>query len=875
MTIYRELRVTVILTVRPWPPSEPTQTFRLSGRAASRADGFVEGRVQAGGYGELLRSLSDFDGSYDVDVWRFELDDHDRAIRTLLRDPSTRNWKRWEVRAEAVSDVGQKAGAVPRVLTRARVNDVSLGEELAVTLEVRDLLGVDLDRQLPLWRWGDDWSDLAEFNEEAKDKVVPLIYGENSDHGATVDGLPTGTPAEKGLVGARFLGKKLIHEGYPGTPGTAPIYANPPGNLTITVHNSGGRATHTVRCGVTALTVYGETTLSNIVTVTNYPKMVFADSETPGDPEVDWEWDAPDNCDPGEIVGYRMYVIDESSTATPRYRVDMNYNPAGNASTTYTDDGDDPHDKRMYPPPPTKNTAQVAAGTPGTPGSGPLYWDVWGVCAGAVPWDVGYDFFASDIAQGNSGSAPSRVLFTEAERRASFVMPNDPEWPHDDPWVVRNGRRFSVFYGRGTVSTHAKEGIVGLALNLPGYAENADATGDVINQAFYIQQHLLSNWGGLDIDQTTYKDGAWLGLPLFADGVERLQSSRFQACQATSAARLGTALGYVWRFVIDEPMTLGELLALFTKNSTAPFRSSCHGQLGPVLIDETLDPASGALWRDRIEVKRWLRPIVDNRVCSRMNVVYDWDSEMRRFRDTLPPIEDRDLGDEYGGHVTYWDDPLELRLIGDKATAQDVSARTFRLFRRPRTVQPVVLGLMGLASDLGDVRRLTHYNGPGSAGDVETPGFLVSHRLAIDAEEVTAGLLDLTEIRESEQEALPMITTVEFGGSHVTAITATAWADVSGTLKPPLRAGDFYNWTLSVKFQRWTTGSGTVQLRLVDEGDNVVAVMPAPSSNTTEGGAETVSSVTLPATTQAVRLQGQVSAGTEAHGFATLIATRT
>jgi len=864
VSVYRQFRATVILSVQKWPAEEGTATYRFSARASAPAAGFIEGRVPRGGYGELLRNLSSIEGDYDVDVWRFDLIDTDRVIRGLLREPETRQYLRWEVRAELISEEGAIALATPRVLWRGKVSRVDLLDELHVRLETRDLLATDLDRELPLWKFGEDWADQQEFPVDAMNLVVPLLYGENSDHLAE---LPDGTIAEKGLVPVQYVGKYMIDPGGPGIPGTAPIYLDPPTNLTCTVFNPSGRATHSVRCGVTAVTNFGETTLSNIVTVSNYPKLTFADSEVVGTPiRVEWEWDAPSPA--GEVIGYRMYVLDESSTGTPRYRLDMNYNPAGNASTTYTDDGDDAHDKRMYPPPPTSNTAQVAEGEPGVPGTGPVYWDTYVVCAGAIGWD-GVEIYASNVL----GAPPERALMDPGVWGVDFIGPNEALWPHPDPWVVRNGRRYSVFYGRGPRSLHHINGTVSIALNASGYREFADATGEVIDQAFFAVQHLLMNWAGLDVDQTTYKnDDDWLGLPRFTDGVARLQSSRFTACQDLTIARLATTKGYLARFVINQPMTIRDVLRHAGLSFGCFWRNSHHGQLGPVMIDETMSPSAGALWRDRIEIKRWLQPIVDERICTRLPYVYDWDAELQDWREHPEPIVDRDLADELGGAVEYDNAPLELRLTGDEATAEDVANRLFRLLRRPRRVQPVVLSLMGLATDLGDVRRFTHYNGPGSLGDLETPAFVASHRVSLSNEEVTIGLFDLTELFEG-LGVLPMVTTIELGGSHISPVTSTSYVDVPGQLKPEVRAGDFYNWTTEIVIQRWTTG-GTVQVRVVDEDDTVIAEMPVASSNTTIGVEETLT-VTLPATRKAIRMQAKVSVDTvEGFALGTLRASR-
>ena len=758
MTVHRSAETWVNLTIRPWPvDGSPgnVSLYRFAMQAwadTGNYRGLAEGRIPIDGYGDITRAMSSLDGSYEVDTWSVTILDTDGLMRGLLAD-STLNGidqGRWEVHVEMTSHEGRLAEVEPRTLLRGIVTDATPDAGRLFVLQCKDILGghlrgFDLDALIPLWKLKDDFGDLADFPDAMSEQVAPLVYGEDSDHG-TVDA--SGVSAEKGLVPVYYVGKSLISAGLPGTPPTAPVYAHPPSGLTVTPVGTGPY--HTVRCGVTAVTTFGETTLSNIVTRNDdYPELDFGDRTIPHSSaprRADWSWTPPDNVDGEEVIGYRMYVIDDTLTGTPRYRLDMNFNPAGNALTTFSDDGDDSHFKAMYPGPPGINTAQVAPGTPGAPGSGPMFFDTFVIAAGALPWDH-VDFFGSDLAA--SGTA-KRVLLDASTansgiRNVQIIAPGDALWPNADNWLEVNGRRYTVFYTRGPVGQAHIDGQVAMALNICGYTEEPDGTGLLIDQVGFVAQHLLSQWCGLDPDALTYTNGAtWNDVPAFSNGDPKLRTQGFLDFQNDGIDRMGSTLGPIFRFVINQPITLREWLAQFTFSTNGFWVTNHHGQLFPIYLPHTtVSPGQGTIYRDRIEIKQWLTPTIDRQTITELTYIYDYDSELQDWRNEERTIKDTDLLNANGGRPKTRE-RLEMRLVGDPDTAATSAAYWLELLKKPRRFQPFETSYRGLEDDLGGPVTMTHYDGIGTNGEADTLGIVARHVIALNRDTVILTALDVS-----------------------------------------------------------------------------------------------------------------------------------
>ncbi len=403
----------------------------------------------------------------------------------------------------------------------------------------------------------------------------------------------------------------------------------------------------------------------------------------------------------------------------------------------------------MYPGPPGINTAQVAPGTPGAPGSGPMFFDTFVVAAGALPWDH-VDFYGSDLAA--SGTA-KRVLLDASTansgiRNVQIIAPGDTLWPNADNWLEVNGRRYTVFYTRGPVGQAHIDGQVAMSLNICGYTEEPDGTGLVIDQAGFVAQHLLTNWCGLDPDVLTYTNGAaWNTIPTFANGDPKLKTSGFAQFQDDGIERMSTTLGPIFRFVLNQPITLREWMSwFFFSTGGGLWATNHHGQLFPKYLPyTTVSPGEGTIYRDRIEINNWLTPTIDRQTITELTYIYDFDSELQDWRNQEVTIKDDDLENANGGRPKVRE-RIEMRLVGDSFTAAASAAYLLELLKKPRRFQPFETSFRGLEDDLGDPVTLTHFDGIGVNGETDTLGIVARHVIALSRDTVILTALDVSNL---------------------------------------------------------------------------------------------------------------------------------
>jgi hypothetical protein len=144
---------------------------------------------------EVRRALAGPNWDYEVGRWSARFADTDRWMRGLLVADPTRYWTLRELALYAVSNVGRKAGVVPRLMGWGLVDpDLRLTNALEVEIPVKDVIG-----SMP--GWGLSLTDLIpkrrirapEFpnaRPEVRDLGVPFWYGRLTDEGST-DPAPT------------------------------------------------------------------------------------------------------------------------------------------------------------------------------------------------------------------------------------------------------------------------------------------------------------------------------------------------------------------------------------------------------------------------------------------------------------------------------------------------------------------------------------------------------------------------------------------------------------------------------------------------------------------------------------------------------------
>src|SRR4029077_3329529 len=514
------------------------------------------------------------------------------------------------------------------------------------------------------------------------------------------------------------------------------VYLGQVTNLQVVMTGS-GPTIDGVAVGVSLMTLFGETP-PTVIVVNGYP------NPCTGSHFATWTWDLPTLYQ--DEIQYTVEYIGEHMTF-PKYFLDGGGGTPFTPATTYVDDGDDSHFKGYRHGPVTINTAQVALGTPGSPGSGPMYFDTFVVAAGALPWDH-VDFYGADLVNGTG----KRILLNASTantgiRNVQLIAPGDALWPNADNWLEVNGRRYTVFYTRGPVGQAHIDGQVAMALNICGYTEESDGTGLLIDQAGFIAQHLLTNWCGLDPDVLTYTNGVtWNTIPTFANGDPKLKTSGFAQFQMDGIARMSTTLGPVLRFVLTQPITLRDWMASFTWSTNGFWVTTHHGQLFPILLPhQIVSPGEGTIYRDRIEITQWVTPTIDRQTITELTYIFDFDSELQDWRNQDTTIKDADLETANGGRPKIRE-RLEMRLVGDPFTAATSAAYWLELLKRPRRFQPFETSFRGLEDDLGDPVTVTHFDGIGVTGETDTLGIVARHVIALSRDTVILTALDVSQL---------------------------------------------------------------------------------------------------------------------------------
>lgn len=713
MATRKQPAIRVTLHLEKYPSSLGTTTYRWGSRPFADAGAFTQGRVER--WGTIERGSSTPDGDYDIAHAEVELSDSDGLFRGLLADPSTRYVTGREAAIEVLSEDGRAAALDWRSLMRGRVSSIQVPPGRKARIKIADEVGshfsgFDLEKKLgiPISR-----REHPNASDKVVNRIYPIIIGEHSDYGVTD---ANGNPADKGLLPVIDVGDYLLDTDgniYDNQPLS---YLTAPANLAADVNGTPGTVEYVY--GVSAVSPYGETTIAT-VTVSTAPTTLT------GTDNVDLSWDAQ-----AAAVEYRVY-------RDGRLLARLNNNETYlDPETTYTDDGSDSPGGIA---PSATNTALVDQVL--DDGSSAFAWGRLILKIGAAA-EV-HHLYASDLAE---GTAPKRVRVAEYRYNSEFLIYGRPGWPHADPYIEINGIRMGVAYARGAALKHHRDGVVTIAWNGCGDDEDGDGFGDTIDEAFPALQHVL-NEHRLKSGGVGYKTGAFGPLETYSNGVEKLKSSAYAACQALTVTWIG-GRGYLCAMAITEPITLRDFLRRFCVTFACHMTSDHHGQVYPFLIDDTASTSTGRHYRARIEIMRVESQEIDHdAVETRVTFHYDWDADGQAFRVTDQVVEDA------AATEAYLETPRERSArqcyyTRDAATALDSNSRHLTRYK----VAPRYLGVQtdfrGLEDENGEQIRVTDHDGAGgTTGDVATPMLVMSHTVHPHApEHVVLRCLDLGRI---------------------------------------------------------------------------------------------------------------------------------
>ncbi len=700
------------------PASAGTNTYRWSNRPLADAGAFAQGRVLK--YGTVDRKLSTPDGDYDIATTDVEITDADGLIRGLLSEVATRYFTSREAALELLSEAGRAAGLQWRTIMRGRVTDIQASPGRKARIRISDEVGshfsgFDLEKELGVRITRREHPNAE---DDVVNRVYPIITGEHTDV-KVVD--ENGAPADKGLLPVIDVGNYLLDEDGDVHNDVPFAYLTAPTNLAGVVNGTPGTTTHVY--GVTAVSPYGETTLTTLE-VTTAPALKN------GTDNVALTWDAQ----PG-TVEFRVY---RDGKLLARLNNDETFT---DPETTYTDDGTN---TTSGVTPPATNSAQVdqVLGD----GSTVSGWARLILKIGAAA-EVQH-MYASDL-----GSPPKRVRVTEDLYGSEFMVYGRSGWPHANPYIEINGIRMGVAYARGPRLEHHRNNTITITWNGCGDDDVGDGSGETITEAFKALQHVLNEYVLKDAG-LGYLTGLFGPLELYSNGVAKLKTSAFAAMQALTVDWIG-GVGYLASIAITEPISLREFLRRFNVTFASHMASNHHGQMFPVLVDDTADPTAGRHYRDRIEVRTFESQDIDHdAVETKVTYHFQWDADAQEFRVADQVIEDADASQAY--FAPRERSVRQCYYTQHEATAKDSNARHLTRYKvAPRYVS-FKTNLLGLEDEVGSQIRLTHYDGAGGPeGDVATPMLVVGHRTDPNApESVTLTCLDLARILATPHESV-------------------------------------------------------------------------------------------------------------------------
>lgn len=372
-------------------------------------------------------------------------------------------------------------------------------------------------------------------------------------------------------------------------------------------------------------------------------------------------------------------------------------------------------------------------------------WDRYLVAGHAVK-DI-HAWFASDLE-----SPATRVKQEEATAGVDFLIPGHAGWPFETTYRdLTDSRgvvhRVTLIYAQGDVSEAHKEGHINITVNVCGIEDVGDGSGTLIRRAFRIYRHALNNWV-IANDGKGYYSGAWLDLPTWdfaGPEVSLIHTESFVDAQGASEARLGNEVGYVADFALTKRLPLREVIKRFNTSFDCRLGVNHHGQFFCGFIDDTADVSAATLYRDRIEIVDLPPPtFAPEEIENRVVYVYDWDADKQKFRGDREAIGDLTMQDAQG--EVRASALQEFYFVRHPETARDVAARRLLRLKRTPRYQSVVLDLAGLEQDLGELFRITHYDGIGASGYTEHPFLAVRHEVDLNAMQVTITGLDLRRI---------------------------------------------------------------------------------------------------------------------------------
>jgi hypothetical protein len=663
----------------------PDPTLRLAPRPWADPPTYYGGKKRGTvlRFGDVIRSLSDRSGSPSVASFSVEVFDRDGSLRDLLESVVylTGADLTFYLASAQAHDLAYLPD--PRVGFRGQLITPAPRAGRVFTLACESRMGTrygPFDYETPVLKRKFETTDFPNLPRENVGKAVPFAWGEFSDEG-TVSQVPGPTAATGGSISPLDVARGMvipIATGYlpGGTPG-GPTLGMPPTNFQVSITGTG--ATKPVQLAVTFRNANGQTTAAYL-NISNYPAHP---GPFPGTPTfyADWTWDDPNPA--GTFSSGIAYLDDFDGTG---------WHILDGAYLTYTDDGDDSHDKGPGgQTPPAVNTAVI-----GNSSTQKRFY-----CLSANPGRI------ISIYHSDGGNPPAYTPMTAGEIGTYFDL-----GPTDEGYVytAASGREYFGFLAQGPFADAHDNGTMPFRVNFCGWHDEATPL-ELIDELALIYQDVIVQLQGNNGDG--WQGGARLTIPYYASSptVPILQSSTFAVAQAVTVTELGTSgssLGALGAVYLD---SFDITWRTFTENMnrTGQFDSgeNHHGQFAIHAIPLAVNPVTGTMLREYIDIRR----VVDagephpDEIEDSINYQYDWCPADQQFRSGLIPNA---LTPGYGVKRER-PGTLDLIYTRDPATATWSSNKYLTL----RAIAPRYPALIckfrkALAIELGDQFRVQH-----------------------------------------------------------------------------------------------------------------------------------------------------------------------
>jgi hypothetical protein len=270
--------------------------------------------------------------------------------------------------------------------------------------------------------------------------------------------------------------------------------------------------------------------------------------------------------------------------------------------------------------------------------------------------------------------------------------------------------RVCLMFATGERATQHIEGQVPITVNVAGIEAVGDGSGDTITDLALQFQHFLQHW----VVQN-YLTGSWGSVPTFTDGTAKVRTSSFSAVNAIHAARLGTSDGYIGNMYLGDQKPAREWAKEFQTGGDMRLGVNHQGQLLVTTLDHTQSTTGLTEFTaqdDMVQASFQIDPQVSE-IFNIYTHEYGVEPATGRKSGLAQTIRHATSITNHGERIAQ---ARVNRATNRKPTADDVANRALmQSYDAPVDVS-FDTDLRGTAVTLGQIVKVTHYQGIGPLG---------------------------------------------------------------------------------------------------------------------------------------------------------------